>query len=477
MRPFAKPYKRRTSDIRSAGSLIAHGKLLLSASCVVIIALSISPVFDSISGASSSTLGASCVTAGATIGGGPGVTLVCVKVKGKLIWQRQGAPSNYVLGRYSLNPVTKGQALANGICSGSGVRPLTHAPMDPSDIGVIQPLGDMVFNHVIPVDHEYYYATNPNASINTYPVYATASGTIDAVGADFHNGPSTLPAWSVTLSHSCTFFSQYNLLTSLSSTVQAALPKGWSSTNSGGVRIPVSAGEIIGYDGGQSLDFSVVNTAVTNPGYLSPVAYDNFDPQYVNTVAPFGYFDANVQSQIGPKYVRSATPIDGQIGYDVKGEAVGNWFVAGSANVNKGVVNPNASQEGFLSLSYNYVDPTALMVSIDEYQGQPTQFIVTNSVDWTKITPSSGVAVVALAPSSFEPEWTGTTLVAGLKLVAAGSDVATALIQMTGPEDLKFQIFPGMTPEQVTGFSASAVLYDRGQHAVELKSSSSASNG
>jgi hypothetical protein len=117
------------------------------------------------------------------------------------------------------------------------------------------------------------------------------------------------------------------------------------------------------------------------------------------------------------------------------------------------------------------------MVSIDEYQGQPTQFIVTNAVDWTKITPSSGVAVVALAPSSFEPEWTGTTLVAGLKLVAAGSDVATALIQMTGPEDLKFQIFPGMTPEQVTGFSASAVLYDRGQHAVELKSSSSALNG
>jgi len=391
--------------------------------------------------------------------------------------QREGVPGQYQQGRYSLNPVLKGKALVNGLCSGAGTTSLTHAPMDVANIAVIEPMGNMVYDHVIPVDHEYYYGANPNAPANSYPVYATANGEIDAVGVNYHNGPDPLPAWYVTLSHTCTFFTQYNLLTSLSPQVMAELPKGWNAQNTGNVHIRVTSGEIIGYDGGQSLDFSVMNTAVTNSGYLNPTAYNNFDAQYVNTVTPYGYFSPAVQSQILPKYERSNAPIDGRIGYDVKGEAVGNWFVAGSKNVNNGIVDPSATQTNFLSLSYNYIDPSAQMVSIYNYQGQPSQFVVTNAIDWTKITVASGPVMIQLGKPSFQPNYTGTTVVPGLKLVPSGPTLATALVQMTGPEDMKFQMFPGLTPAQVTGFTSSAVLYDRGQHAKKSTTQSSASNG
>jgi len=425
-------------------------------------------------------IGDSCATANSTTGTS-GTTLICKQINGKLIWQSD-APTTNEGNANSLNPIIKGEALSNGECTGSGSTTLTNSPLSVSDIGYISPMGTMVGGHVTPVDHEYYYQLNASAPADTYPVYATAAGSIVGVEVNYHNGSSPLPAWSVVLSHSCTFFTMYNLMTSIAPSIKAALPATWSDNSAGGIKIPVTAGELIGYVGGQSLDFSVVNTNVTLKGFLYPTAYNNAQPEQINTVEPLDYFSSSVKSAITPYYLRTATPLDGTIDYDVSGEAVGNWFVVGS-NGYAGTYTANGTTTPWathLALAYDNIDPSAETFSIGDYDNNPnnpTQFAVTNSVDWTKITPSSGMVKIELAQPSYKTQagivWSGG-LVKNLKFTASTFE-ATALVQMTDANHMKVQVFPGQTASQVSGFTSAAVLYNRGQDA-KMVASNTATN-
>ena len=211
----------------------------------------------------------------------------------------------------SLDEKIKGNALGNGQCSGTGNVPLTHAPMNIADVRTIQPMGLMLANHVTPVDHQYYYQVNERAPKDTYPVFSTADGVIVGV-------QHTENAWFVILSHSCTFFTQYNLITGFEPSLEKQLPAGWGPNSNGGVKIPVKSGQIIGYVGGQSLDFSVWNTETTAPGLLHRTAY-NLEPWKVNTVAPLEHFTDAVKAEVLTRYVRTAEPRDGKFDHDVAG--------------------------------------------------------------------------------------------------------------------------------------------------------------
>ncbi|MEO5841069.1 MAG: hypothetical protein ABIQ73_22015 [Acidimicrobiales bacterium] len=132
----------------------------------------------------------------------------------------------------SLDEKIKGNTLGNGQCSGTGDVPLTHSPMNIADVRTIQPMGLMIGNHVTPVDHQYNYQVNERAPKDTYPVYATADGVIVGV-------QHTENAWFVVLSHSCTFFTQYNLITGFEPSLEKQLPAGWGpNSNGGGVQQP-----------------------------------------------------------------------------------------------------------------------------------------------------------------------------------------------------------------------------------------------
>ncbi len=369
----------------------------------------------------------------------------------------------------SKDPIAKGKALSGGQCSGRGSRQLTHSPMDVKDVLTIQPYGLMVGGHVTPVDHEYYYQVNQNAPVNTYPVYADADGTIISVGSEIST------KWAVVISHnSCTFFSWYNLMTSLSSDIRAKMPADWGPNKQGGIKIPVKSGQLIGYVGHQSLDFAVWNTEKNLKGLLYPTAYNNSEPGKINTVPPLDYFSKAVKDQILPRYVRTAAPLDGRLDYDVDGEAVGTWFLAGTNGYagSNDPSHPNGYWSGHLALAYNYIDPKALEFSIGDYQGQPTQFAVKNGTDWTKITPSSGVVKVELAQlnmvTSTGAIWSGQ-FDKGIT-VKTGPTQATALIQMTAKQTMKVEVFPGKTPAQVSGFDSNVKTYDRGQDAHMIKS-------
>lgn len=368
------------------------------------------------------------------------------------------------------DPVTKGKSLSGGYCSGMGSKPLTHAPMDMKDVDNIQPMGLMVGGHVTPVDHEYYSPMGGNSSpVDAYPVYADADGTLAVV--EYANDGTKI-AWWATIAHSCTFLSNYNLMTSLAPDIKAKVKAG--SGNNWGDRpnIAVKSGQLIGYVGHQTLDYQVWDTTKTLKGFLHPIAYNAGEAWKVNTVAPLDYFTADVKNQILPKYIRTIEPRDGKIDYDVSGQAVGNWFLEGS-NGYAGGDQPGAPNywKGHLSLTYYYLDPSGLVFSIGDYKGQPTQFAV-KGVDWTKITPKSGVAKVELFQQnpvgSSGQFWTGT-FDQGVKL-KAGPTQATVLLQMTGTETMKVEVFPDKIPDQVNGFDNNAKTYNRGQDAHLVKS-------
>ncbi len=374
----------------------------------------------------------------------------------------------------SLDPVQKGLASTNGKCTGKGSAKMTYAPMKAGDIGTIAPMGGYGGSHVTPIDHQYYYGLNQDAAKDTYAVYATMDGDITSLG---NASTPTGTNWNFTLAHSCTFMIYYNLMTSVAPDIMSKVPGNWRAMG-GAVKVPVKAGQLIGYVGGQSLDFQLADTTFTNPKLLHHTAYNNTEPFKINVVHPLDFFADSVKNQILPKYLRVAEPRDGNYAYDVDGEAVGNWFKVGT-NGYAGGDKPTSSTvnttAGHLALAYDSFDPSALVFSIGEYNGgSPAVFIVNDrTTDWAKITPTSGLAKIQLAQGSTQRSdgsiWKGGYAVGGLKYVPT-TNQATALIQLTAKQELKVEVFPGKTPAEISGFDGKAVMYDRGQGAHMVKS-------
>lgn len=375
----------------------------------------------------------------------------------------------------SLDPIQKGLASTGGKCEGKGSTTMTYAPMKVSDIGTIAPMGGYGGSHVTPIDHEYYYGVNQNAAKDTYPVYATMDGDITSLGNV--STPTAGTNWNFTLAHSCTFMIYYNLMTSIAPDILKAVPSNWREMG-GAVKVPVKAGQLIGYVGGQSLDFELADTTFTNPKLLYHTAYNNTEPFKINVVHPLDFFSDSIKSQILPKYLRVAEPRDGNYAYDIDGEAVGNWFKVGTNGYAGGsgpTSNTTNTTAGHLALAYDSFDPSALVLSVGTYNGgAPAVFVVNDkTTDWTKITPTSGIAKLQLAEGSTQkPDgsiWSGGYVAGGLKYVPTVNK-ATALVQLTAKQEMKFEIFPGKTPAQVSDFDANAVMYNRGQDAHMNKS-------
>jgi len=378
----------------------------------------------------------------------------------------------------SLDPVQKGLASTGGMCTGTGSTKMVNPPMHVEDIGTIAPMGGYGGSHVTPIDHEYYYQADASKPKDSYGVYAVMDGRLTSLGSV--GTPTSGTNWNVTLAYSCTFMTFYNLMTSMAPDIMSQVPSDWREKG-GAINVPVKAGQLIGYVGGQSLDFEVADTTFTNPKLLYHTAYNNREPFKINTVHPLDYFADDVKTQILPKYLRVAEPRDGDYAYDIDGEAVGSWFKVGTNGYAGGDKADGTTNEvlGHLALAYDSFDPSALVLSTGNYQNQqPAIFVVNDkTTDWTKITPESGLIKVQLAQGSLQRQdgtiWTSGAVVGGLKYVPT-NNAATALIQMTAKQEMKVELFPNKTPDQVTAFDANVVMYNRGQDAHMVKSTTAA---
>lgn len=90
------------------------------------------------------------------------------------------------------------------------------------------------------------------------------------------------------------------------------------------VRIPVSAGQVIGR--ATTPDFGVYDRQRT----LSFVRPERYAPIAMHAVCPLDYFESALRDSLYAKVARSGEPRGGKVDYDVAGRLAGNWFLEGS---------------------------------------------------------------------------------------------------------------------------------------------------
>ncbi len=404
---------------------------------------------------------------------------------GGLLWQKNANRLQTVTDTTSINaPAVKtvgnvknntfSQSLSRGKCQGSGTVQFTHLPMELNDIGVVQPYGTMVGAHVIPTSHGYISPAEFHGPRDQYAVYAIADGYIVNIShrglaiGDNQDPNHKTDEYQMQFEHSCTFYSYYDLLTSLAPDLQQAVGKLEGFDNKS-VRIPVKAGQLLGRVGGQTIDFGVWNFEKTPDYFANPKSYEE-DRPYLDDM--FKYFTEPLKTQLLTKAARVAEPRTGKVNYDMVGKLVGGWFKEGTG----GFQGPPDVQrtaggrywDGHLAIAYDYIDPTSIKFSIGNWNGSATQFTVKgNAPDPATVSMESGLVKYELmggggyVDGDTGQPWMIDHPIAHPQFKVGSHVEGVALIQMTAPDKLKLELFPGKTTDQVTDFTAAATVYTR----------------
>lgn len=390
--------------------------------------------------------------------------------------QRPQSPLNQPgpRGPQSFNAPTRPDGLTDwaamwsrGQAVGKGPVRFTHSPMRVADIERIVPYGLMVGGHVCPIDHGYFFPKPVAPSGEHYDVLSPADGFIVVIGHRTQLAGSTERArdyddYALTIEHSGTFYTQYDLLTQLDRAVldrlDDSMRERFARKQMGPpamVRIPVKAGQIIGKVGSRSLDFGVVNTETRLPGFLTPKLYGHYSWR-VHVVDPFDFFDEPLRSQLLALNVRKVKPFFGKIDYDVPGRLIGNWFREGSGGYAGDRTDPRGYWMGHLAFAPHHIDPSRIVVSIGDFGGRPAQFWVKGDApDPAKIGEADGVV-------KFELIW-GQLGSTGQQQVRHDADAVQGVVlaQVLPGRKLKFEAFPGRTGAEVKGFTEAAGVFER----------------
>ena len=387
----------------------------------------------------------------------------------------------------STDPVTKGKYLSGGNCTGKGSKKLGSAPMKIGDISYILPYGLLAGGHVTPIDHGYYWGKVPMGDPDMYDVLSLSDGKIVNLSYRSHD-PVQYPNskikgdYRAVIMYSCTFFSYFDLATSLSPEIAKQLPANWETEKKNiGTDINIKEGQVIAKVGGQSLDFAVWDTTKFLKNLLVPTAYNNAEPWKINTVAPLDYFTDSVKKQILPFYLRTVEPRDGIIDQDIDARAAGGWFLegtngyAGVFSYGTGGGGQNGYWSGHLALVRDLYDPTGWVFSGGDIGGQAQQFAIKDPfITPDKLETSSGLVKYELGQwnhiDGTGNMWTGQAFPKGEIKMSVGPSQGTVLVQLLEKRKLKIEVFLGKTPSQVSAFDANAKTYDRGEGAKLIKS-------
>ena len=351
-------------------------------------------------------------------------------------------------------------------CSGSGSVMFKTSPMNLEDVSMILPMGLMIGGHVTPIDHMYFSPINFQSAPDTYDVYSIGKGVITQIGLE---GPPVEPnvkvsnKYRLVIYYTCDFYAIYNLITSLSPRILSITGEIAPRSNIG-TNIQVEDGELLGKIGGQTLDLSVNYDKVVLKGFIVPEHYER-ESWKIHTVDPLDYFTEPLRTQMLAKDVRQVEPRGGKIDYDIDGRLVGNWFVEGTNGYAGN--NPSAYWDTHLSMVYDAIDPSFIVVSLGKFDGESKQFGVKgNAPDPATVSKESGIVKYELMvyhyfDGSGEMLNGMTTFKNDLKANVVGDVKGTVLFQLLEDRRLKVETFPGKTADQVGGFTSSAVVYER----------------
>jgi hypothetical protein len=347
----------------------------------------------------------------------------------------------------------------------------TSAPMKLEELAYIRPLGAVSDGHVTPTDHVYIGGTNPNAAANTYPVLMPADGIVTAVSAmpsqyigDRAGQATAAEDHRIVISHSCRYFSIFIHINKLSDKLIAAVgdlgPNEHKQTS-----LELKAGDVVGYIGGSTFDWTPIDTTVSLKGFITPSLYEG-ESWKIHTVSPFDLYKGELKSQLEAKSLRTVAPFGGKIDYDQPGKLIGNWFREGSG----GYTGPSGNNggrywDGHLSVTPDYIDPASTIVSIGNWAGSAKQFAVKGANDPSKIGKQEGVVKYELLRLTYEnlsnPGVDARMPTRGLQPSQNSTLEGTIVFQVLPGEKLKVEKFPGKTAAEVSGFTADAQVYER----------------
>lgn len=357
---------------------------------------------------------------------------------------------------------------SNGKCQGKGTVSLTHSPMKFEDFTSITPYGLVVDAHVTPIDHMYFNPVDRNSPRDAYEVRAIANGSIVKIGhrMNFVGDQKTnkkTDEWRLDIEHTCDLYSYFDLITSLDPVIAKEVGGILDKQGSEQVRIPIKADQVVGRIGGQTLDFGVYNNT-KQLGFIVPEHYSR-EPWKIHTDDPFPYFAESIRSQLIAKNQRTIEPIAGKIDYDIDGKLVGNWFKEGT-NGYAGV-NQQRYWDGHLALLYDHLDPTAIVISIGDWNDQSKQFTVIGNVpDPKDINVDSGVVKYELVQFDYlngdtGQQWDKRSPIKNPKVKPTDQIQGTVLFQLIEPRKLKVETFPTQKASEVSGFTNQAATYER----------------
>ena len=339
-------------------------------------------------------------------------------------------------------------------CSGTGTVQMKNSPMNLSDVSIIDPIGLLAGAHVTPIDHLYFYPKDMQHR-DAAPVFAIADGYIvdyENRGQQLHDGKADTGALRIVIQYSCSFYSYFDLLTSLNPAIAQKL-------ESGDHHVAVKAGQEIGRVGAQSLDTAIYNLDLTLPGFVKPNSYVG-EAWKIHTDDFFKYFDEPVRGQMLALNPRKVQPYGGKIDYDIAGKLQGNWFqegtngYAGPANIDRNQpIGDVGYFSGHLSIAPDAVKVQQYNISFGSYQGKPMQFTaIPGSLDPATVGVSSGAVKYEMTKYS-QPSLQSSSLDQTIR--------GTGLFQVLENDTLKMEAFPGMTADLVKGFDGGEKTYTR----------------
>ena len=356
------------------------------------------------------------------------------------------------------------QQWSRGQAEGKGPVKLANFPLRIEDLRHINPMGMMASGHTTPTDHLYLIAKESPDKSKLYDVLAVADGRIvviqwrpNAVGG---NPDPTVFARAVdlkvTLEHAATCWSYLDHLIELDPAIQQQVGKELKPGQPFPVRIPVKAGQVIGkVRGGFTFDFALIDTTVTNKGFVLPEQFLQRDPHKLHVVDPFDYMDEPLRTNLLAFNPRQANPLGGRIDYDIDGKLVGNWYREGTG----GYAGLNRRWDywvGHLTFAYHHIDPAQIIISIGDVDGKAAQFAVRgNSPDPADIDFGDGLVKYSLIAPNVDSR-SGKPF-ANVQERFYG----TLLVRMKREREIQVEVFPGVDPAKAIDFSSAARLYTR----------------
>jgi hypothetical protein len=352
-------------------------------------------------------------------------------------------------------------------CDKNATPVFTYSPLAVEKIGSIEPMGKTADGHVAPIDHIYVSPIDTHVPDNTYEIVMPADGRVVEISrmpAQYigdNTGVELSPDdFRLVVSFSCRYYAIFIHVHKLSDRLAQELPIE-PGTNKH-VNIELAAGEVLAYLGPKPFDWTMVDTEVTLPGFLSPELYA-MEPWKIHTISPFDVYAEPLKGQLEARSLRIVPPLGGKIDYDVPGTLIGNWFKEGT----NGYEGSDRSRywDGHLSIAPDNLNPAGIIYSTGNWEGKAAQYLIKGSFDPTQITEQSGPVSIDLVERSYiYPEQSKVARGlphGGVKFRQDTSVVGAVLLQVMDAEKLKVEQFPGKTAAEVGGFTSAASMYER----------------